>query len=227
MNLEDLKEQLLSLIQRLYDRLQDMPVYQQGKDRFDALSLRMQKAVIIGFSTFLWLLFLLIPYSWFAQSQDSVTVFEQRRAVVREMLKVSREASELTQIPAPPPVDSLKSDLDARLKQASLVPEQIKGLDIGGGASNLIAADRTSGSLLVNLWKLNLRQIVDVGTQLSKVSPSVKVTSLEIRANKTDGHYFDVLYKLTELAVPDFSAPPPDEPVSKSKPKKKQTGRER
>jgi hypothetical protein len=93
-----------------------------------------------------------------------------------------------------------------------LIPEQIKSIDLGG-SSGLIPADRASGSVVVNVWKLNLRQAVDIGTRLTNINPSVKVTAVQMTANSEDKRYYDVVYRMTALAVPDLSAPPEEEPT--------------
>lgn len=212
MNFEDLKEQFLSTVSPIGHRLQETSAYQQLKERFDALSYSAQKLVVVGSAFFLWFLILLIPFSWYGQSRDNVTAFEERRSIIRELLKVSREAAEVPPIPPAPPVETMKMDLETRLKSANLLPEQIKSIDVAQSTSSLIPAERTAGSLAIHLWKLNLRQVVDVGTQLSRLSASVKLTAMEMVANKEDARYYDVTYKATALAVPDLSAPPSEEP---------------
>lgn len=213
MAMEDIKEQLLVAWNRVADRVQEMPLYTQLKERFDGLAPSMQKVVVIALGALLWFIVMMVPLSWYQESQDSVTAFDERRSVMRELMKVSREAQDVPPLMPAPPVESLRADIESRLRSANLVPEQIKNIEVGGGASSLIPADRSIGSVLVNVWKLNIRQVVDVGTQLSRLNPSVKLTSTEISANKDDNHYFDVVFKLTALAVPDLTAPPPEEPV--------------
>lgn len=207
---DDLKEQLLSIANRIGERIQDLPLYTQIKDQFDSLSPAMQKlTVLIGvLSVFAVLLFL--PWGWYSESQDLVDSFEDRRAVIRELLKVSRESSEVPDIPMPPPMDGLKAELQARLQNASLIEEQIAGIDVDASGSQLIPGDKSAGALAVRLTKLNLRQIVEIGTLLTQINPSVKMTDLEVTATKEDPHYFDVIYRITALAVPDLSAPPPE-----------------
>lgn len=217
MILDDLKEQFTAAASNIGHRIQETSAYQQLKERFDALSYSAQKMVVVGTGFFIWFLILMIPFTWYNQSQENVTAFEERRAVIRELLKVSREASEVPPIPPAPPVETMKSDLEMRLKSANLLPEQIKSIEVTQPSSNLIPAERSAGELTFHLWKLNVRQVVDVGTQLSRLSASVKLTAMEMIANKEDPRYFDVTYKATALAVPDLSAPPSvEEPRAKN-----------
>lgn len=206
MNFDDLKEQLLSLFRRIAERIQDTPAYGQLKDRFDGLSPSMQRLTVFAGVVLAFLIVLSIPLSWHGESKTAMDDFDQRRNVIRELLKVSREAAEVPDIPTSPPVETLKGDVQARAKQANLLDEQIKSIETVSASGGLVPSDKSAGGLVVTLWKLNLRQLVDVGTQLSHISPSVKMTGVEIAANKEDGHYFDVIYRLTALAVPDLSS---------------------
>lgn len=227
MNFDDIKERILSLLRRIAERIQDTPFYGQMKDRFDGLSPSMQRLSVLMVVLAGFLIILIFPWTWYGESQDIVNAFEERRNVIRELLKVSREATDVPDIPMAPPIETIRTDLQARMKDLNLLDEQIKSIDSSGSSSKLIPADKTEGGLAVSLAKLNLRQVVDVGSLLTRLSPSLKVTDLEMKANREDARYFDVIYRLTALAVPDLSAPPPEpEPPSKggkkpsAKPKK-------
>lgn len=216
MNFDDLKEQLLSLLRRLGERIQDTPAYGQLKDRFDGLSPSMQKTTVLAGVVLAFLIVLSLPWSWYGESHTAVEGFDERRNVIRELLKVSREAAEVPDIPTAPPIESLKADVQNRAKQANLLDEQIKSIETVAAAGGLVPSDKSAGGLVVTLWKLNLRQLVDVGGQLSRLNPSVKMTGVEIAANKEDAHYFDVVYRLTALAVPDLSADAPEPEPAKA-----------
>lgn len=216
MNFDDLKEQLLSLLRRLGERIQDTPAYGQLKDRFDGLSPSMQKTTVLAGVVLAFLIVLSLPWSWYGESHTAVEGFDERRNVIRELLKVSREAAEVPDIPTAPPIESLKADVQNRAKQANLLDEQIKSIETVAAAGGLVPSDKSAGGLVVTLWKLNLRQLVDVGSQLSRLNPSVKMTGVEIAANKEDAHYFDVVYRLTALAVPDLSADAPEPEPAKA-----------
>lgn len=216
MNFDDLKEQLLSLLRRLGERIQDTPAYGQLKDRFDGLSPSMQKTTVLAGVVLAFLIVLSLPWSWYGESHTAMEGFDERRNVIRELLKVSREAAEVPDIPTAPPIESLKADVQNRAKQANLLDEQIKSIETVAAAGGLVPSDKSAGGLVVTLWKLNLRQLVDVGGQLSRLNPSVKMTGVEIAANKEDAHYFDVIYRLTALAVPDLSADAPEPEPAKA-----------
>lgn len=219
MNLDDLKEQLISLWSRIAERVQDSALYNQLKDRFDGLSPQAQRTTVLGGAVLLYLALLSIPYSWYVTTADQVTEFEERRNVIRELLKVSREVSDIPDLPLPPPVETLRIDAQARAREANLIDEQIKSVEALSDGSRLISADKSSGAIQVSLEKLNLRQLVDVGAKLSRINASVKLTSVSVTATKEDPHYFNAVYRLVALAVPDMSAelapPEPEAPPAR------------
>lgn len=229
MTLDDLKDQLSGSFRQISERVQETEFFINLKDRFDAQNPFAQKAIVAGAITLLFALVLMLPWSWYSSSEEVVTSFDTRRNLIRELLKVARESADVPSIPVPPSTDILKGDIESRLKQSNLIQEQIKSIDIASSSdSKLITAERSSGAINVSLWKLTVRQIVDVGAALSSLNPSVKMVGMDVKANSEDAHYFDVSLKLASLNVPDLSPPPPpleEEPAQpKKKAPKKKTG---
>lgn len=205
MNLEDFKDRLASDARQTWERVQDSAAFNQLRDRYENMSPGMQKLTVVALSAAAALFVLSFPYANLSTSTEYVTEFEGKRLTIRELLKVSRESSEVPEIPSAPPISSLRSTIEAQLKSANLLPEQIKGTQEAENTSNLIPKNMTEGLLQVSLAKLNLRQVLDLGYQFQSISPSVKMKDMIMTANREDGRYFDVVYKLVTLAVP---APP-------------------
>jgi hypothetical protein len=213
MTLDELKERFSTEAKQSWEKFQDSSLYNQMRDRYENMSPLMQKLTLAGVGAALALFLLSFPYSAYNQSGEYVAEFEDKRAVIRELLKVSREASDVPNIPVPPPMESLKNMADTQVKNANLIPEQIKSIEVAPADSKLIPQSLSMGSLVVTLSKLNLRQVVDLGYQLQSINPSVKVQDLSMTANREDSRYFDVVYKLVALSVPSLSAGVPDEPI--------------
>lgn len=207
MNLDDLKERFSSEGRQLWERIQESSAYNQMRDRYENLTPAKQKLALMGTGVLIALIILAVPFSNFNESSDAEHDFEDKRNTIRELLKVSREASEVPDIAQPPSMEALRSNIDNLLKNANLLPEQMKGIQPTDGSSNLIPTNLSSGQLQVSLAKLNLRQIVDLGYQIQSVSPSVKVKDMLMQANRQDSRYFDVVFKLVALAVPAAQAP--------------------
>lgn len=215
MNFDDLKERFVSELQSLWERIRESSAFNQLKDRFENLSPRAQKASLIGGAFLVAAIVLSYPYMDYNESSTYVAEFEEKRATIRELLKVTREASDVPDLAQPPPMDQLKNLADTQMRNANLLPEQIKSVEVGAASSKLIPQNLTSGSLTVNLSKLNIRQVIDLGYQLQALNSSVKLQDLVITATREDAHYFDVVYRLIALAVPSAVSVPEPEPPSK------------
>nr|BFD67359.1 hypothetical protein HAGR004_23810 [Bdellovibrio sp. HAGR004] len=211
-SLDDLKERFIADSRATWERLQESTAYNQMRDRYENMTPAMQKLTLIGGVALVTLLVLSIPYGKYTQSTEYVGEFESKRMTIRELLKVSRESSDVPQIPQAPSMDMIRNNVDNQIKAANLLPEQIQGTEIQENNSNLVPKNLTEGLLQVSLVKLNLRQVLDLGYQFQSINPSVKLKDMIMTANREDGRYFDVVYKLVALAVPAPPAPEPMEP---------------
>lgn len=209
---DDLKERFIADSRATWERIQESTAYNQMRDRYENMTPAMQKLTVVGGAALLTLIILSIPYGKFTQSNEYVGEFESKRMTIRELLKVSRESSDVPQIPQAPSMDMIRNNVDNQIKAANLLPEQIQGTEIQENTSNLVPKNLTEGLLQVSLVKLNLRQVLDLGYQFQSINSSVKLKDMIMTANREDGRYFDVVYKLVALAVPAPPAPEPMEP---------------
>ncbi len=218
--LDDIKEQLKANWQNFMQKVQENPNYVQLQDRYQTLSPTGQKLVrLLGILTFIFIL-VFYPMSLFFTSQDSITAFEEKRNLIRDLFKTYREASAQPNIPIPPSVESLRSSINNILTTADLTEEQKGGVIEGAAEGKLIPANLVSHVLEISLSKLNIRQIVDIGINIVGISESVKMKDMTITAHPTDTRYFDVKYKLYSLNVPEPTPEPPPELEKPSKKKK-------
>lgn len=213
MNLDDLKDRFSSEARVTWERIQESGAYNQMRDRYENMSPSMQKITLFGSAALIAFLILSMPYSYYKHSQDYVSEFEGKRMTIRELLKVSRESSEVPQIPQAPSMDMIRSSVENQIKSANLLPEQIKGTEVMDSNSKVVPKNLTEGMLQVSLAKLNVRQALDLGYQFQSINPSVKLKDLVITANREDSRYFDVVYKLIALAVPAAPEVPAEPPA--------------
>lgn len=226
MNLDDLKDRLASDARQTWERIQESDAYNKLRDQYENMTPPVQKLTLYGGIAALVALVLSIPYGNISSSQDAVSEFESQRQTIRELLKVSRESSDVPQIPMAPSLDMVRSNIDNSLRAANLLPEQIKGTEADESDSALIPKSLASGGLKVSLAKLNLRQVLDIGHQLQSISPSVKVKDMTVTANMEDARYLDVVFRLVALAVPAAPEPPPEPPPRGSRPRNNNSGDE-
>lgn len=215
--LEELKDQLKATGQRIGTAIQETEGYQKLQDRYQSLNPSSQKLVWVGGVIVAAGLVLFYPLSQISNSQTSMVSFEDKRSLIRDLFKTYRESSAQASIPVPPAVDMLKSSIESIISSANLLPEQRIGTIESAVEGRLIPQSLVSHVLEVKLAKLNLKQIVDIGTSITGISPSVKMKDLVITAHSTDTRYFDVTYKLYSLNVPEPTPEPLPEPEIKPK----------
>lgn len=212
MAFEDLKERFVNDARALWEKIQDSSLFINAKEKYENLTPNMQKVTLAGVAVIATYLVVSVPWDYFSASSDSVEIFEERRQLIRDMMKVSRDAQDAPNIPIPPDMNSLKAQVDSQIQIARLLPEQIRSTEIASERVQLIPGALVQGVLNISLLQLNLRQVIDLGFQFQSISPSVKMTDLQMVASEKDPRYYDVTYKLAVLNVPEAPAPPAEEP---------------
>ncbi len=207
---DDLKEKLVSDARVTWERIQESGAYNQLRDRYENMTPAMQKLTLVGGVALVSLIILSIPYGKYTRSTEYVGEFESKRMTIRELLKVSRESSDVPQIPQAPSMDMIRNNIDNQIKAANLLPEQIKGTEVQENNSNLVPKNLTEGLLQVSLAKLNIRQVLDLGYQFQSINPSVKMKDMVMTANREDNRYF-ALVMSTFLTISITSLPAPIE----------------
>lgn len=224
-NFEDLKEQISTSLKHSWEQFQETALYNQVKDRYENLSPTGQKLSIVAVLFFVFLIVFSFPWGFYSKSSEFVGEYESKRSLIRDLLKVSRESNSGPNIPAPPPLDAVRTRIEGLMQQSQFTPEQVRGVELLSEKSQMIPADLTEGVFKVSLTKLNLRQVIDFGFQLQSLSQSIKVKDLILNTNAQDPRYLDVTYKLLTLKVPEFqpNLPEVEEPPTR---KKRKTGDE-
>ena len=219
--IENLSSQLKSSGTRVGQQIQESQTFQQAQDRYQNMSPLMQKATTVLGVLLVALAILFYPLSKLTDSRSSLTMFEEKRGLIRDLFRTYRESASAPNIAIPPTHDGLQAAVEAILVRAELLPEQRSGVTPGSVEGRLIPQNLVSNVLQVKLAKLNLRQVVDIGSAITGISESVKMKDLLVTANRQDTRYFDVTYVLYSLKVPE---PTPEAPPEVEKPLKKSRG---
>ncbi|MBY0555219.1 hypothetical protein K2P97_11865 [bacterium] len=213
--LENINEQFKNLGAKLGQQIQESPSYAQAQDKYENLSPVGQKMVMVGGVLLILFLLLFIPLSNLSDSQTTLGAFEEKRSLIRDLFKTYRESSATPSVVRPPDYESLRSNVESIIARAELLPEQNLGTIEITAEGKLIPQNLITHALQVKLAKLNLKQIVDIGSSLVGISESVKMKDMQITANSQDTRYFDVSYKLYSLKVPEPQAEAPVEEPKK------------
>ncbi|MFP5519203.1 MAG: hypothetical protein ACLGGX_04825 [Bdellovibrionia bacterium] len=205
MAFEELQEKLKADLQQTLDRVQESAWFNQLRDRYDNLTPTAQRGALAGGAALVVAIVLSIPYSYYSQSALQEEEFLQKRETLRSLLKVTREAQDVPQIPAPPDANSLRSLIESRLNAAQLLPEQILGVTTVEANSKLIPNALVDAAIQVNLSKINLKQANDIAYNLQAINASVKMTDLTFKPSAGDPRYFDISLKMISLKVPEVA----------------------
>lgn len=209
MNLNDLKEQLSNQAQDLLQKIQDSAVFQNLKEKYDDLPASQQKIVTVLLSLIFIFFVFSIPFDNWSKSSDSVHVFESQRELINNLTAVTRETNETVVYAPAPPLGQIKTDMELKLQQYQLVAEQIGTLQVDlNSTEGLIPIARQEGSLKVPLKKLNLRQMVDIVSDLQRVHPAVKLASFKVDSHIKDPRYLDVLLDFIVIKIPQINLEP-------------------
>lgn len=224
MAFEDLKDQLKERLSESWSKIEESALYNTLRERYETLPTGGQLGIIFGTVLVVIFLVLSVPLSYFNSAAEFNSQFNDNRSLIRGLLRASRLASDSTAVPQAPSAVELKNQIQNMLTSFVLQPEQIGpmlDLDLKTlNFSNVIPTKTLQQEGIgVSLKKLNLKQTVDIGFELQKINPSVKIAGIEVNANQPDPHYFDVLYKLVVFNMPadqSSESKPNSPPASRS-----------
>ncbi len=214
--LEELSNSLKARAEQIAGRIQDTEAYQKLAERYQGLTPQGQRIATLAVIGTIAFVVLFSPMTSYFSSEDQITSFETQRDLIKDLFKTYREANKDAGVSAPPPADMLMSQITTQLQSNQLLPEQIVNVSRAASEGKLIPDKFVRDVVHVSLAKLNLRQIVDIGNVLNRLSEAVKMKDLVIAARADMTGYFDVTYKLYALNIPDVQIAPIAEPEESS-----------
>lgn len=216
--LQEIGEQLKQKGQEYLEKIKETELYQKIDEKYGSLTPQGQKVARYGTVLVISFFLLFYPLSQLQVSSSLIAEFEAKRNLLRDLFKTYRESTMTVTLPQPPTGGSLVAQINTTLSAAQLLPEQIVSVAPIEPEGQLIPKKLVNTAVAVHLINLNLKQTVDIGTQLANISGAIKVKDLTMSAGEKTG-YFDVTYKLYALNVPQplLEAPPEIEPPSKNK----------
>ena len=204
MNLDELKDRLIDQLNGLWGRIQESSIYNKFKEQYDSWPQVVQRAFVFT-SGFLLIFFVLsIPLSYIDSASVSIEEFSEYRSLIRELIRVGGSAKETAPLPPGMGPGELQAQIQMIISQANLVEEQtgtIQPLEARPAAALAPPVIQQEG-LSVQLKKLNLSQVVDIGYRLQALTLGTKLTGIDMTANASDDHYYDVVFKVVNFSHP-------------------------
>jgi len=216
MIIDDLREQLVERSTQFWGQIQESSTYTNFKEKYDSLSPTGQKSALLASLVFIILLIFSVPMTYYSSASSNIKDFESKKNLIRDLFRLQHATSELP--PLAPGVSSgdLLALAKQKLENARLQPEQIKSVQNYDRPLAGISKSIIQNAIEVRLQKLNLTQIKDIGIDLQTL-PNVKMLALEVEANSSASHYFNVIYRLSNFSLPAEPTPAPAKAGSKKK----------
>lgn len=205
--LKELIDQIKDTFLARWEQFQETEAYASIKERYDNLSPTGQKLSIAVTISIIALILVMIPLGWYRTSSENITMFEDTKQTINELLEVSQESKTIPAQAQNVTGMEVRSRIDRVLAEKGLTKEQIASIQekafTNPAGSNLIPSSITQNGIEVSLKKLNLRQIVDIGYEFDRISPTVKVLGVNVTATAEDVHYYDTIYNVASFSVPE------------------------
>lgn len=224
MGIEEIRENLKDQLLTTWEQVRDSSTFMSIKEKYEILPQQSQKVIkIIGASLVVLILFML-PYSYISSSNEQMQRFEETRELLNDLLEAQSTPKGNTT--PPPSLESLKSSVQAQLNQASLEPEQIITVSEDSNSPNLSFKNKDikQRSLKVELGKLNLKQVVNIGKSLQAVHSSAKLVDIKLDSvvSEKEQGYFNVSYYIKTFEVPELAEK--DDSSKRSRPRGRRGG---
>lgn len=220
--LQAMRENLSQQIKDLGHKIQDSPAFQQLKEKYDDLPRSQQITVLALSGAFVVFFVFSIPYDNWSRSSESILQFEAQRELVNELHQVVKETSESSVFVPAPPLGQIKADIEMRLQQFQLVPEQIGTIQADPSSTQgVIPLNRQEGSIKVPLKKINLRQLVDIVSEIQRLPAGVKLVNFKVDSNVSDPRFLDALLDFIVIKIPQVNVEP-ETPSGNSRTRKNQ-----
>lgn len=207
MAFEDLREQLKDRASEALAKLQESSTFNTLRERYESQTPPVQKAVVAGGVAFAILIVLWLPMSYLSSGSDQISAAEENRELIKGLLRASHSASEPPPLPPPMSADTLKSSVERVLRENGLLPDQIGIMNpIPESANgNFAPAGVVTTGLAVQLKKLNVAQILEIGNLVQNMAPGTKLIGADVIQSSGTTHYYDMVLQILHFGLPTMS----------------------
>ena len=204
--MEFIKNLLKNIFELVYDKIKDSTVYNTLLEKYDHLDMNVQKGIKYSASTLGLLLVASLPLSVLKNSLSATNEFKAKKQLIFNLIKsessqfvmqglnpsefdrkisqiIDRQSSSATQ----------KTQVSSYYFSKKLLPKNLRTLNYSGKQ--------------IKISGINIEEVMDIGQQLSRINPSVKVVHLKITELKDRRNYFSAVYSVLHFHAPQAKPP--------------------
>ncbi len=207
MAFEDLREQLKDRANEAMAKIQESSTFNTLRERYESQTPSVQRLIVIAGITLTILMILSIPMSYISSGSEYLSQFDENRQLIQGLLRAARSAKEPPALPPPQTPESLQGSIQRVVREAGLLPDQVGPIaSMPGEVYKEFAPPGVSHTAMtVQLKKLNVDQILEIGNMLQNMAPGVKLIGIEVVQSEGQTHYYDMI-----AAVMSFGMATPD-----------------
>ncbi len=202
MRFDDIKEQIIESAKFYTEKVKESSVFIQAQEKYEELNPNVQKLIRYG-AVFLLVYFIFsFPLSWNNQAKDNLAKYQKNRGLIEDLLNIQTEIKNAPDVKTKIDANVLQTQTSEMIEKVGLAKEQVTSSSIVTSAQReftFIPKDINYVGVQIVLSKLNLTQILDIGTKLQNLNTDAKLIELSMNANKDDNHYYDVTYLLASF----------------------------
>ena len=197
MDLNNLKEELLSFCRNLYSSFINSSAVFFLKEKYDHLTPLYKRIIQVVGGVVLLTILLYYPTSLLYSSMVHIRDFKTKQGLLQELWVVSTSRSSGASSFYSPNRDMV-SLVQQKIKAMRIPEKQIQKIQ---KVSRLVPAPKLPLSakatvVEVSMEKLNLTEVVQYGHQMEQFSKNIKLMDIKIQEDAQKKHYFNVSYFL-------------------------------
>ncbi|MCB0347813.1 MAG: hypothetical protein KDD37_03215 [Bdellovibrionales bacterium] len=196
MRFEELKEQTIESAKFYIEKIKENPAFIQAQEKYEELSPNVQKVIKYGAAFFFIYFVFSFPISWNNQANENLAKYQKNRGLIEDLLNIQSEIKNAPNVRTQVDGSQLQVQANDLIEKSGLAKEQVTSTSVVTSAQRkftFIPEEINYVGVQVVLSKLNLTQVLDIGTKLQNVNDA-KLIELSMAANKDDNHYYDVTY---------------------------------
>jgi hypothetical protein len=217
--LEELRDQLSEQVTEALAKIQETSAYNSLRERYESQTPTVQKVIVAALCLGALFVLMTFPWSYLSSSSDSLAQFETNRELIQGLLHASRSAKEPSPLPPPIGPDQLRASVERTLHENGLVPDQIGNMQAipESAIKEMAPAGVVATGLAVQIKKVNLNQILELGNLMHNLGPGIKLTGMDVVQSSGQTHYYDLIVSVVHFGIPSFGDSDSDSSGKKGK----------